>query len=387
MAASTSCFAQLLGLVDRNQFARAVRTHNAEKGSKGFGCWSQFVAMLFCQLGQAHSLREICGGLGTALGKLSHLGLNEAPRRSTLAYANEHRPWQLYQSLFYGLLERGQQEARTKRRRFRFRNPLRSLDSTTIDLCLSVFDWARFRRAKGAVKLHLLLDHDGCLPCWALVTDGKTHDIRAARRLSFAPGTIVAMDRAYVDYRLFSTWIDAGVHFVTRAKSNMDYTVLETRAWPPCGPVRSDEIIELSGVRGADCPQRLRRVVVWDAERERPVVLLTSIMHLAGSTIGAIYKDRWQIELFFKALKQNLRVKTFVGTSENAVKIQLWTALIAILLLKLLQMKSSFGWSLSQLAALLRMNLLTYRDFWAWLDSPFTTPRLEPPTMVQNQLF
>lgn len=387
MVASTSCFAQVLSLVDRHAFGRAVNDHEAEKGSKGFACWDQFVAMLFAQLGGANSLREICGGLATALGKLSHLGLREAPTRSTLSYANAHRPWELYQDVFLTLLARCREEAGRHGRRFRFKNPLRSLDSTTIDLCLSAFDWARFRRTKGALKLHLLLDHQGCLPCWALVTEGKTPDVQPARTLSFAPGTIVAMDRGYIDYALFATWCEGGVYFVTRAKRGMDYEVVEALEVPTRGNVLSDEIIELTGVRGAACPHRLRRVVVWDAEQERELVFLTNLMHLAASTVGAIYKDRWQIELFFKALKQNLKLKTFVGTSENAVKIQLWTALIAMLLLKYLQLKSTFGWSLSNLAALLRMNLLTYRDLWRWLNDPFQTPRREPPPVLQQTLF
>lgn len=387
MVAATSCFAQVLSLVDRNDFTRAVIAREAEKGMKGFTCWEQLVAMLFAQLGGAHSLREICGGLATALGKLNHLGLGGAPSRSTLAYANANRPWEVYQDVFHALLAICREEAATHKRRFRFKNPLRSLDSTTIDLCLSAFDWAKFRRRKGAIKLHLLLDHQGCLPCWALVTDGKTHDVGPARTLSFAPETIVAMDRAYVDYRLFANWCEAGVYFVTRAKSNMDYAVIEKRDVPERGNVLSDEVIELTGARGTSCPHRLRRVVVWNEEGEREVVLLTNIFRLAASTVGAIYRDRWQIELFFKALKNNLKLKTFVGTSENAVKVQVWIALIAMLLLKFLQLKSTFRWSLSNLAAMLRMNLLTYRDLWVWIDDPYRTPRLEAPLLEQRALF
>ena len=190
-----SLFSQVLKLIDRNRFARAVRQHRAERGAKGFRCWDQSVATLFCHMAGANSLREICGGLATALGKLAHLGLKGAPARSTLSYANNHRPWQLFETVFLDLRVRCQDVAAVKGRRFRFKNPLRSLDSTTIDLCAEVFDWAKFRRTKGAVKLHLQLDHQGCLPCWALVTDGKTHDVKAAQGLSFAPGTIVAMDR------------------------------------------------------------------------------------------------------------------------------------------------------------------------------------------------
>jgi len=387
MATTASCLAQVLSLVDRNDFDRAVMRRGADRAAKGFYCWDQFVAMMFCQLGSANSLREICGGLATALGKLVHLGMDGPPSRSTLAYANEHRPWELYQDVFTSVLGRCQLLAASKGRKFRFKNPLRSLDATVIDLCLKVFDWARFRRAKGAVKLHLQLDHQGYLPCWALVTDGKTHEVKVAQRLSFEPGTIVAMDRGYNDYQLFSAWTESGVFFVTRAKQNMIYEVVEDRNVPHHGPVLSDETIRLTGAGARQkCPQLRRRIVVWDEQNNRTIELLTNIFQFAAGTVAAIYKERWQIELFFKALKQYLKVKTFVGTSENAVKTQLWVALIAILLLKFLQLKSSWKWSLSNLAAMLRFNLLTYRDLWAWLDAPFQVPILEPSEQ-QMELF
>jgi len=379
MVAVASCFSQLLSLIDRHAFARAVRQHRAEHAAKGFTCWDQFVAMLFCQMGAAHSLREICGGLATGLGKLVHLGLRQAPTRSTLAYANAHRPWQVFEAVFYDLLTRCQSVAATKRRRFRFTHPLRLLDATIIELCATVFDWARFQRTKGAIKLHLQLDHQGCLPCWALITDGDTNDVRIAQTLSFAPGTIVAMDRGYLDYALYSRWTAAGVWFVTRARPNMLYAVQERRPVSGRGGVTRDETIWLTSPHAADrCRVPLRRVVVWDQEQARELVFLTNIQHLAASTVAAIYRERWQIELFFKAIKQHLKIKTFVGTSENAVQIQIWTALIAMLLLKCLQLQSTWAWSLSTLAALLRFNLLSYRDLWAWLDAPFQVPLVEP---------
>ena len=379
MVKTGSCFAQVLSLVNRGDFERAVRRYEAEKWTKGFSCWDQFVAMLFCQMGGAHSLREICGGLVTALGKLVHLGMKQAPSRSTLAYANEHRPWQVYQAVFEGLLGRCSREAALKRRKFRFKNPLRSLDSTVIELCLSSFDWARFRRAKGAIKLHLQLDHQGYLPCWALVTEGRTHDLKGAQGLSFAAGTIIVLDAGYNDYALLYRWHCEGAFFVTRPKDNLIHAVLETRLVPARSNVLCDQIIQLTGWKTRQkYPQILRRIVVWDAENQREIVLISNLLQFAASTVAAIYKERWQIELFFKALKQNLKVKTFVGTSSNAVRIQIWTALIAMLLTKFMQLKSSFGWSLSNLAAMLRFNLLTYRDLWAWLDAPFETPVQEP---------
>ena len=377
MVKVASCFAQVLNLIDRHGFWAAVRDLDAEQGAKGFRCWDQFVAMLFCQLGSAHSLREICGGLATSLGRVVHLGLKAAPKRSTLAYANEHRSWEVYQRVFEQVLGRCKELAAGRKRKFCFKNPLRILDATVIDLCLEMFDWARFRRAKGAIKLHLQLQERGCLPCWALVTEGRTHEVRVAQGLTFDPGTIVAMDRAYTDYALFGRWTEQGVFFVTRMKSNAQYEVIHTIPGGQSG-VRLEEWIRLTGTAAAACPGMLRRITVWDEEQQREIILLTNERRLAAGTLARIYRFRWQIELFFKALKQNLRIKTFVGTSENAVKTQIWTALIAMLLLKFLQLKSSWAWSLSNLAAMLRFNLLTYRDLWAWIDDPFGVPICEP---------
>jgi len=373
-----SVFAQLLDLVPRDKFDALVRQHRAEANAKGFSSWDQFVAMLFCQLGQAHSLREIVMGLGTCLGKLVHLGVKEAPKRSTLAYANEHRPWQLYQDLCTTVLERARPYAKGKGK-LRFRNKLYSLDATVIDLCLEMYDWAHFRRSKGAVKLHLVLDHEGYLPTFAHITDGKTHEVTMAQRLSLPPGAIVAMDRGYNDYALFAAWCEQGVGFVTRMKDNAVYEVIERRVVPDTGKIRSDELILLTGVQAQDkCAHILRRIVVWDEEQQREIVLLSNLMQFAASTVARIYKERWQIELFFKALKQNLRVKTFVGTSANALKTQIWIALIAMVLLKILQLRSTFGWSLSNLVAVLRLNLFTYRDLWVWIDKPFETLPTHP---------
>ena len=374
-----SVFAQVLSLINRNKFARSVAELEAEKGAKGFRCWEQLVCMLFCHLASADSLREICGGLASSMGKMVHLGIRRMPKRSTLSYANNRRPWQLFEKVFYHLLSEADMLAAKQKRRFRFKNPLVSIDASTIDLCLSIFDWAKFRRAKGAVKLHLMLNHQGYLPGWAYISDGKTHEVNVAKKLEFAPGTIVVMDRGYVDYDLFDYWTGEGVWFVTRAKSNMDYRVVKDIWELGRGNVLSDEIIEFTGYDASRrCPRQMRRVVVLD-EEEKEIILLTNNMKLAASTIGEIYKDRWNIEIFFKTIKQNLKIKTFVGTSENAVKIQIWTALISILLLKILQMRSKISWSLSNLSAMLRFNLLSYRELWTWLDDPYQSPAIGPP--------
>jgi hypothetical protein len=379
MVAVASLFSQLLDLFPRREFESAVRATRADRYAKSFRCWDQFVGMLFCQLAQAHSLREICGGLACCLGKLRHLGVTTAPNKSTLAYANAHRPWQLYQAVFEQLLPKCQVLAKG-RTKFRFKSKLYMLDSTIVDLCLSMFDWARFRRTKGAIKLHLLLDHEGCLPTFGVVTDGKVHDMTVARSLQFPAGSVVVVDRGYADYRLFSRWTTEGIRFVTRLKGNVLYRVIERRPVRKDQGVYCDQVIELTGlVSQRKYPQRLRRVRYRDAETGRMLVFITNQMTFAAATIARIYKERWQIELFFKALKQNLRIKTFVGTSANAVRIQIWTALIAMLLLKYLQFKARLGWSLSNLVALLRWNLFTYRNLWTWLDDPYETPPLGAP--------
>jgi hypothetical protein len=365
-----SIFSQLLQLFSRIEFQQAVKETKAERHARGFTCWGQFVAMLFCQLGRAHSLREITGGLRSCEGKLKHLGIS-APSRSTLAYANEHRPWQLYQRIFMQLFERCQSQVKVKKK-FRFKNKLVGLDSTIIDLCVSLFDWAKFRRTKGAIKLHLLLDHDGYLPSFAVITEGKVADVKVVSEFHFAPGTIVVDDRGYNDYDLFGRWTAQEVYFVTRMKDNAVYEVVGERRVPQNRPILKDELIELRGLGAIEkCPYPLRRIEAYDSETDKVLVFLTNQLELGSTTIAAIYKDRWQMEIFFKALKQNLKIKTFVGTSANAVKIQIWTALIAMLILRFLQLRSQFQWSLSNLVALLRMNLFTHRDLWTWLNKPF----------------
>jgi len=372
----SNIFGQILQIFSRNDFYRVVRETRAEKGAKGFTCWQQFVGMLFCQLGQAHSLREICGGLASCLGKIKHLGIHESPNRSTLSYANEHRPWQLYREIFYQLL--GKCQGMGAKKKFRFRNKLFSLDATLIELCVSLFDWAKYRTTKGAVKLHLLLDHDGYLPVFAHVTEGKVHEINIAKGLKFPAGSIVVIDRGYIDYEMFSRWTSEGVHFVTRLKGNADFSVIEDLPVPQRRNILKDQLIHLEGFYSRQkYPDLLRRIEVWDADNEQVIVLLTNHLRFGSSTIAAIYKDRWQIEIFFKTIKQNLKIKTFVGTSPNALLIQIWTALIAILILKYLKFRSSFRWSLSNLVAMLRYNLFAYRDLWAWIDNPFEAPPFE----------
>jgi len=379
-----SIFSQVLQFIPRTEFAAAVEEHQAERHARGFDCWTQLVAMLFCQLGRAQSLREIVGGLAASEGKLQHLGVKVAPKRSTLAYANEHRPWQVFQTAFNAIYQRCAADIwHQGRRKFRFHHKLLSRDSTMVPLCLSVFDWAQYRRSKGAVKLHLVLDHDGYLPRFAVVTDGKTSDMSVARGLDFEPGTMLVIDRGYQD---FNWWLELSrrkVSFVTRLKDNAEYTIVEQRPANQDREILRDEIVFLNKLRDAGPAALMRRIEVWIEEKQESMVFFTNNLKLAATTIAAIYKERWQVELFFKALKQSLRIKTFVGTSANAVMIQIWTALIAMLVVKYLQLRSSFKWSLSNLVALLRHQLFVYRDLEAWLNQPFQPP---PQVQIAEQL-
>jgi transposase len=323
-------------------------------------------------------LREIVGGLQCCEGKLRHLGVESAPVRSTLSYANGRRPWQLFEQLFYQLIDTCRGVAPGKK--FRFKNKLLSLDSTIIELCVTMFDWARFQKTKGAVKLHLLLDHDGYLPTYALLTEGRTADLTVAQGLDLPKGSVVVIDRGYNDYLMFERWCAEGVFFVTRLKDNAYYIVSERCPVPERSTILADELIVFQAFQaGRKVVHTYRRAEVWLPDKEESLVLLTNHLDFGPTTIAAIYKERWQIELFFKALKQNLKVKTFVGTSSNAVHIQIWTALIAMALLKYLQFRATLAWSLSNLVALLRWNLITYRDLWKWIDQPFETPPEGPP--------
>ena len=388
MVKHASLFSQLIAQFNRPEFSRLVREHNAERYSKGFSSWDHFVAMLFCQLAQAKSLREICGGLSCCLGKLVHLGMKDAPSKSTLSYANAHRSWEMYRDMFYQTLNSCKAGFKGKHK-FKFKNKLLSMDSTTISLCLSLFPWAKFRSTKGAVKLHLLLDHDGYFPSFAHITNGDRHEVTMASRFPLEPGSIVVLDRGYNNYSLFSSWTEKGIYFVTRLKDNAAYKVEADLLVPENRNILSDQLITFTGhYASKDCPHLLRRIVAWDKENDCEITFLTNHLDFGATTIANIYKDRWQIEVFFKALKQNLKIKTFVGTSENALFIQIWTALTVMLLIKYLQFKSKTGWSLSNLIAFLRWNLFTYRDLWQWINDPYNVlPLGVDPVQKQLTMF
>jgi hypothetical protein len=370
--AYSSIFSQLLKLFPRGEFDALVGRHQAERGAKGFRCWDQFVAMMFCHFAKAQSLREISDGLRTAEGKLSHLGAC-APARSTLSYANAHRPWELFRDVAETLMVKCRELS--PKHRFNFKNKLFSIDATTIVLCCLMFDWARYKRAKGGIKVHLVLDHDGYLPTFAIIREAKQWDSTVAREMSFPKGAIVVCDRAYNDFDWFYQLEKQEVFFIVRMKKGTKYEVVEEHPVAAGSVVKSDQTIRLTKNVEAGRDHDLRRIEISTITREgEELVFLTNNFELSAELIAEVYRDRFQIEKVFKEIKQHLRIKTFVGTSPNAVHIQIWTALTALLILRYLRFQGKVAWSMSNLVAMLRFSLFAYRDLLSWLANPFESP-------------
>ena len=344
--------------------------------------WAQFVALALGQLSGRCGLRDVVANLAAQPKRLYHLGVGRVAR-SSLARVNAEQPHELYEALFARLLSRCRGKA--PGHGFRFRHRLFSLDSTTVDLCLSMFPWAKFRRTKGAVKLHVGLDHDGFLPAFMRVTDGRTSDIKAARALRLPAGSIVAADRAYLDFAWINCLISQGVFLVTRMKRGVRHKVLERRPVKPANRRRGvtcDQTIALTSERGKKrCPHPLRRIGFRDPDTGRRCVFLTTNFKLSAQTIADIYKSRWQVELFFKWIKQRLKVKAFVGTSRNAVLTQLWIAMCVHLLLSFLKFANRIAWSLHEILRVLQLNLFDRRPIMDLLK-----PKPPDPSARQPQL-
>ena len=356
---------QIVKLVPRHEFEVLANRHHEGRSFRTASRWSQFVAMAMAQLAGRSSLRDIVDNLYSQSHRLYHLGSAKLSR-SNLSRINEAKPYALYEALFGKLLSRCQ--AKAPGHDFRFKNPLYSLDASTIDLCLSVFPWADFRTTKGAIKLHVGLNHAGFLPEFVTVTDGKSHDVTVGRALEFPRGSIVAIDRGYNDYGWYKQLTDKGIFFVTRLKSNAQYRVVSRRQVLKDQGVTSDQTIEFTGIQTSNrCPIPLRRIGYRDPETGKRYAFLTNHFKLAASTIAAIYRSRWQIELFFKWIKQNLKLKSFVGASKNAVLTQIWIALCVYLLLAYLKFQSKLDKSMQQILRLLQLNLFEKRDLMALL--------------------
>ena len=384
MKKTNTLFGQLLELVPRSQFNRLVKSCNTEKGAKGFTSWAQFVCMLFAQLSGQSGLRSIEDGLNQQRESLYHLGISRNVKRSTIAYANENRDAALFESLFYEILDRvptGQKHG------FRFKNPLYSIDATTIDLCLNLFPWADFRETKAGIKLSIKLDHRGKIPCFAVISNAREHESQEVENIPLQPGDIVTFDRGYNNYKYFARLCRNNICFVTRLKENASYTVVETGETASNRTILSDEVIILDGFYAQkNCPFYLRRIVSLDPKTEKTIEILTNQMTWAASTICSIYRDRWQIELFFKAIKQNLRIKRFYGTSRNAVYTQIWIALIAYLLFCILKFSTSAKRTFTCFSSVFPTVLFQRRSLYDWFADTSQHRDEEPKAFGQLEL-
>lgn len=378
-------FSQLLQALPRAPFQRLVQQHESDKHSKGICSWTHLVSMVFCHFGHAASLRDISIGLLSLRGNGSHLGIDKAPCKSSVAYINANRDWELFRDYYHELLEHFRQEVGFNRTRLRrIKRKVFIMDSSTVSLSLSLFDWATFRKRKGGLKLHTVLDYDGCLPVFCHVTPASRHDSKVGRMVDFPEGSVVLCDRAYLDFRWMADLDSRKVAFVTRSKENMAYRTVKvlSRGTRRDG-VLKDSIVALTGPKSSkDYPENLRLVRFWDEVSHRELEFLTNNMSWTAQTIADLYKERWNIEAFFKNIKQRLHIKSFVGTSMNAVMIQIWTALICYLTLAFLKEKAAHKWSLSNLVTFLRLNLFAKVDLWEWINNPFNNPR----QMTEHQL-
>lgn len=383
-------FSQIIQKIDRSIFKKLVSQMQTDKGCKGFDSWTHLVSMLFCHFAKSTSVRDISNGLRSATGNLNHLGVSRAPSKSSISYQNKRRDADLFKNLYYALLNSLGQQADLKRVKLRIKVPVYLLDATVISLCLSVFDWATFRTKKGAVKMHTLLDYDGKLPVYVNITEGSVGDNKGAYNIPLEKGSVIVADRYYNDFPMLNVWDSSGVFFVIRHKSNLAYTTIAERELPEntAQHVMIDQEIELTNPQSqAKYPGRLRRVAVWDEENQQQIELITNNFTWAAQTIGDLYKSRWEIEVFFRDIKQLLHIKTFIGTSKNAVMIQIWTALITILLLKVMKATAKYGWHMSNLVAFIRLNIFVKIELQEWLNKPFIDHDKPPPDPHQGVLF
>lgn len=355
MSHNNTAFHQLLKPLSRHEFEREAQRHHVGQKLRAASRWDQFIGMAMSQLGGRQSLRDIQSNLEAQRQKLYHLGAKPIAR-TTLARLNEHQPAELYESLFYKLLKRCKNMP--GKHKFRFKNPLYSLDASAIELSLNAFPWAAHRDDTANVKLSVGLNHGTQVPEFVALSDGQENDMVQGRTFEFPKGSIVAFDKGYVDYQWFKSLTDKGIFFVTRLRAKAVYHIEERRPIDPMSGVLSDQIIQLNSAhalkRGAP---KLRRIGYRDAETGRFYQFLTNNFKLSAATVAAIYKDRWQVELFFKAIKQNLKIKQFVGTSKNAVLTQIWIALITYLLLAFARHSAKSGWTPQRILRVIQMNV------------------------------
>lgn len=385
-------FSQLLQEVNRRHFKSTVQQYQTDKHNKGINSWTHLVTMLFLHLAKANSIREVTNGLKSITGNLKHLGIeHKTPSKSSLSYINEHRDWRMFREFYFMLKNDLQERGFLKRKMFNeIDKKIYLLDSTVISLCIKVFDWAKYRQQKGAVKLHTLLDYDGLMPSYLFMTKGSQADVKHAQYMKMPPHSVIVADRAYEDFKMLYSWDKDDIDFVLLLKKSINYKTIVERELPGNNEqnILIDEDIELDEENSHNnYPKKLRRIALFDKNNNRTLEFITNNFTWTASTIAELYKQRWQIEIFFKELKSHLKIKSFIGTNENAMFIQIWTALITLLLLKHLKTIAKYPWALSNLIAFLRMNLFVKISLMQWLDNPFHPPDFYITKSEQLNLF
>ena len=374
---NVTLFSQILQYIPRSLFSSVVQKYQTDKHSKGINSWTHLVTMLFFHFAKTNSVRDTSNGLRSITGNANHLGIQKmVPSRSSISYINEHRNWHMFRELYLLMKEFFQKDGLyLQRKKFKeISRKIYMLDSTVITLCLKVFDWATYRNQKGAIKLHTLLDYDGCLPTYVCMTAGSQSDVRHSQHMILPAHSVVVMDRGYQSFRMYWQWTERDIYFVTRLKETINYLSLEERELPndSAGNIMKDEIIELKEEdTKKDYPDKLRRIAVYVKEQDRTIIILTNNFSWTAETVAELYKQRWSIEIFFKELKQHLKIKSFIGTNENAMWIQIWTAMITMLLLRYMREIAKYNWNLSNLVGFIRINLFVKMDLMLWLNKPF----------------
>lgn len=375
-------FSQFLRLLPRYEFQHIVKKYKGDYRTKHFKCWDQMACMIFAHIRQENSLRDIDLSLNAHAKKLYHIGIKQCPK-STLADANELRDYRIYEEFAKTLMQRARREYSATELALEVSNAVYALDASVIDLTLSLFPWAKFRKTKGAIKLHTMIDLRGNIPAFMTITDGKVHDIKAAPQVPIESEGIYVVDRAYLDFNWLWSIHQNGAFFVTRLKRSIKWNRIVSHPVDKTLGLRSDqEILLVSKRLKALYPKRLRRISFRDEAQARTLVFLTNNFMLPAETIAALYKARWEIEMFFKWVKQNLRIKTFYGTSPNAVKTQIWIAMVVYLVLAILKERYRLEISLSKLLHFLEVNLFEQKD----LISIFTVNSRYTPLTGPKQL-
>ena len=385
-------FSQLLQVLSRKHFKTVVQDYQSDKHNKGINSWTHLVSMLFLHLSKSNSIMEVTNGLKSITGNVNHLGIDKKiPSKSSLSYINEHRDWRMFREFYFTLKNDLQGRGFLKRKMFNeIDKKIYLLDSTVISLCIKVFDWAKYRKQKGAVKLLTLLDYDGLMPSYLFMTKGSQSDVKHAQYMTMPPHSVIVADRAYEDFKMLYSWDKDDIEFVLLLKKSINYKSILERELPEDNEqnILIDEEIELTEENTYNnYPKKLRRITLFDEKNNRTLEFITNNFSWTATTVAELYKQRWQIEIFFKGLKSHLKIKSFIGTNENAMFIQIWTALITLLLLKHLKAIAVYPWAMSSLIAFLRMNLFVKISLSQWLNEPFHPPDFYITNSEQLSLF